>query len=199
MPPGPAPVEGGDYTLIDTPETPSGDKVQVTEVFGYGCPHCNALAPHIAAWSKKLPSDVEFSYLPAAFGKDPNHCWDDFARAFYAAKAMGILEKSHDGVYSAVWDKDGKSTFNGCASIPAIYAKFGVDAKVFASTMQSFAVGAKIAAAHEQVIHWGVESTPTVVVDGKYRVQELTATGPDGMFHTIEWLIAKQRPEHAKH
>ena len=195
-PAGTAPSEGTDYTVIDTPDQPSGDKVEVTEVFGYGCPHCAAFQPYISAWEKKLPADVHLTYLPAAFGSDPEHCWDDFARAYYTSQAMGIVAKSHDEIYKEVFEKH---RINGCASIPALYADFGVDQKIFASTMQSFAVNAKIAAARDQAMRWGVDATPTVVVDGKYRVQELRSTGPEGMLHTIDWLIAKQRPAHAKH
>ena len=195
-PAGATPVEGTDYTLINTPDQPSGDKVEVTEVFGYGCPHCAAFQPYISAWAKKLPAGVQLTYLPAAFGSDPEHCWDDFARAYYASQAMGIVAKSHDGVYKEVFEKH---RFNGCASIPSLYADFGVDPKTFASTMQSFAVNAKIAAARDQAMRWGVDATPTVVVDGKYRVQELRSTGPEGVLRTVDWLIAKQRPAHAKH
>ena len=197
MPAGPAPVLDTDYTVIDTPDSPTSNKIQVTEVFGYGCPHCNALQPHIAAWEQKLPSDVDFQYMPAAFGSDPQHCWDDFARAYYAGHAMGVLPKNHDAIYKAVWDPNRSNP--GCSSIPGIFAKFGADEKTFASTMMSFAVTAKVSAAHEQVVRWAVTSTPTLVIDGKYRVIELGASGPDGMFHTAEWLIAKERQDRAKH
>ncbi len=195
MPPGPAPVEGTDYFAIDTPDEVSGPKVQVVEVFGYGCPHCNVLAPYLTAWEKKLPNDVAFSYMPAAFGPGPAHCWDEFARAFYAAQAMGVpLSKSHMAVYKAVWDEQ---RFTGdCAAIPKIYADFGLDPKTFASTMQSFAMNAKIANAHDQVLRWGVDGTPSIIVDGKYRVAAAT---PASMLHTVDWLIAKQRPQHAAH
>jgi protein dithiol oxidoreductase (disulfide-forming) len=197
MPAGPTPVEGTDYAVIQTPEQPSGDKVQVVEVFGYGCPICNAFQPHLAKWEQTLPSDVQFSYMPAAFGADPEHCWDDFARAFFAAQAMGIQAKSHDNIYKAKFDQN---RIENCSQIPAVYADYGVDAKVFASTMQSFAVSAKVHEAHDQVIlRWGVDGTPTIVVDGKYRALMTHAGGPDGMLHTVDWLIAKQRPEHAKH
>jgi thiol:disulfide interchange protein DsbA len=105
------------------------------------------------------------------------------------------LSKSHDGVYKAVWDQH---RFSGeCSVIPSIYADYGVDPKVFASTMQSFAVSAKVAAAHDQETRWGIEGTPTIVVDGKYRVLE-TAAGPAAFLHAVDWLIAKQRPLHAK-
>jgi thiol:disulfide interchange protein DsbA len=192
MPAGATPVEGSDYFPIDTPDLPSGDKVQVVEVFGYSCIHCADFQPHLAAWKKHLPVDVQFSYLPAAFGG----IWDAFARAFYAAQAMGIQEKSHDNIFKAVFvDK----RVTKADEIPALYADYGVDPKVFASTMQSFAVSAKLAAAHEQATRWGVDGTPTIVIDGKYRVLENKEGGVNGFLHTIDWLIAKQRPEHAKH
>lgn len=195
MPAGPAPVEGTDYFAIDTPDAVTGPKVQVVEVFGYGCPHCNVLAPYLETWEKKLPNDVAFSYMPAAFGPGPAHCWDEFARGFYASQAMGVpLSKSHMAVYKAVWDQD---RFNEeCTNIPKIYADFGLDPKTFASTMQSFAMNARIANAHDQEIRWGVDGTPSIIVDGKYRVAAAT---PAAMLHTVDWLIAKQRPLHAAH
>lgn len=198
FPPGPTPQEGKDYALIDTPDLPTGDKVQVTEVFGYGCPHCNALQPHLAAWEKKLPTDVQFNYMPAAFGPGPAHCWDEFARGFYAMQAMGVpIAKFHDGVYKAVWAGAG---FTGdCSIVPKAFASFGVDPQAFSATAQSFAVTAKVGQAHDQILRWGIDSTPTVIIDGKYRVLEQVDSGPDGMLHTIDWLIAKQRPLHGKH
>jgi len=197
LPAGPIPVEGTDYFLIDTPDQPSGDKVQVVEVFGYGCPHCNAFQPTLSAWEKKQPADVDFSYMPAAFGPGSPHCWDEFAHAFYTGQAMGVpVSKSHEGIYKAVWDQH---RFTGeCSVIPSLYADYGVDAKAFASTMQSFAVGAKVAAAHDQETRWGIDGTPTIVVDGKYRVLE-TGAGATAFLHTVDWLVAKQRPLHAKH
>jgi len=196
MPAGPTPVEGTDYFLIDTPDQPTGSKVQVVEVFGYGCPHCNSFQPTLSAWEKKQPADVEFSYPQAAFGPGSPHCWDEFAHAFYTGQAMSVpLSRSHDGIYKAVWDQH---RFTGdCSVIPSLYADYGVDPKIFASTMQSFAVGAKVAAAHDQETRWGIEGTPTIVVDGKYRVLE-TAAGPAAFLHAVDWLIAKQRPLHAK-
>jgi thiol:disulfide interchange protein DsbA len=188
----PAPVEGTEYTTIDTPDQPTGNKVQLTEVFGYGCHFCSGLQPDLAKWKKTLPSDVQFNYLPGPFGGLP----DGFMRAFYAAQAVGVQEKRHDSIFKAVFVDKRVATAD---DIPKIYADYGVDPKIFASTMQSFAVSAKVKAATDQAMRWGITGTPTIVVDGKYRVQLLTATGPQGMFKTVEWLVARQRPLHAKH
>ncbi len=192
MPAGPEPKEGVDFIPIDTPDQPTGDKVQVTEVFGYGCIHCADFQPELSKWLKTKPADVQFTYLPGPFGGLP----DGFERAFYAAQAMGIQEKSHDGIFKAVHvDKRVASA----EDIPKLYADYGVDPKTFASTMQSFAVSAKIAAGNDQAMRWGVDGTPTIVVDGKYRVQMTRDGGPTAMLHAVDWLVAKQRPEHAKH
>jgi thiol:disulfide interchange protein DsbA len=190
--PGPhVPVEGTDYTTIDTPDRPSGARVQLVEVFGYGCHFCAALQPDLAKWKKTLPADVEFRYLAAPFGGLP----DAFMRAFYAAQAIGVQEKSHDGIFKAVFDDKRVATAD---DVPKLYADYGIDPKVFAATMQSFAVSSRVAAAHDQVIRWGIEGTPTLVVDGKYRVMELKSGDSATMFRTVEWLIAHQRPAHTK-
>jgi thiol:disulfide interchange protein DsbA len=193
LPAGPAPVEGQDYFVIDTPDQPSGDKVQVVEVFGYGCPHCAHLQPFLAKWEKTMPSDVQFSYLPGPFGGLP----DAFQRAFFAAQAMGVQAKSHDAVYKAVHEDKRVTTAD---DVPKLYADYGVDPKVFASTMQSFAVSAKVNQAQDQETRWGITGTPTIVIDGKYRVMQVVGENTEPrLFHAIDWLIAKQRSEHAKH
>ncbi|MBS0194956.1 MAG: thiol:disulfide interchange protein DsbA/DsbL [Proteobacteria bacterium] len=189
-----APVEGVDYYLIDSPDPIRGGKVEVVEVFGYGCPICARFQPYLSAWEKTLPTDVRFSYLPAAFGPDPEHCWDDFARAFYAAQAMGIQTRSHDAIYKAKFEQGRIET---CAAIPSAYADYGPDPQVFASTMQSFPVNVKVTQAHDQAMRWGVDGTPTIVVDGAYRVGLTRSGGPEGMLRTVDWLIAKQRPLHS--
>ncbi len=193
LPAGPAPVEGQDYFVIDTPDQPAGDKVQVVEVFGYGCPHCAHLQPYLSKWEKTMPSDVQFSYLPGPFGGLP----DVFQRAFFAAQAMGVQEKSHDAIYKAVHEDKRVTTGD---DVPKLYADYGVDPKVFASTMQSFAVSAKINQAQDQETRWGITGTPTIVIDGKYRVMQVVGENTEPrLFHAIDWLIAKQRAEHAKH
>ncbi|HTD27800.1 MAG TPA: thiol:disulfide interchange protein DsbA/DsbL [Xanthomonadaceae bacterium] len=190
--PSPAPMEGVDYQLIEKPDPISGPKVQVVEVFSFGCSHCFEFQPDLANWLKTLPSDVKFAYLPGPFG----HLSEEFAHAFYAAESMGVQDKSHDGIFKGIWVEQRVRTAD---DIPKLYADYGVDPKTFASTMQTFAVSAKVTTASDQEVRWGVSGTPTIVVDGKYRVMMTSAGDPKAMLRTVDWLIAKQRPEHAKH
>ena len=64
-----APVAGTDYLVLPQAQpTSSGPgKIEVTEFFWYGCPHCNALEPSLEAWVKKQGKDVDFKRVPVAF------------------------------------------------------------------------------------------------------------------------------------
>jgi thiol:disulfide interchange protein DsbA len=187
-----APVEGVDYSLIAHPDPVQGPRVQVVEVFSYRCIHCAHFQPDLAKWEKTLSADVQFSYLPAAFGGD----WDVFARAFFAAQVLHVQQQSHDLIFKAIFDEH---RIASSADLPSLYADFGVDPKVFASTMQTAEVDKDVEAAHQQIIRWDVESTPTIVVDGMYKAQLTVAGGPAAMLRTVDWLIARQRPLHPKH
>ena len=188
MPPGPAPQLGTDYFIIDTPAVETGNSISVIEVFNYRCPVCAHFQPSVTAWLPKLPADVKFSYLPAAFGGP----WDDFVLAYYAADVMGVRARTHDEIFKN-FHEENKYTLE---DIAAVYAKFGVDPKVFVATMQSFAVKAKLSQARAQISGWGVDSIPTVIVAGKYRLPKTTAE--DVFLHNVDWIIAKERAERAK-
>src|SRR5690606_19105713 len=129
-------VEGRDYVRIGNgqPFEPLDGKIEVVEVFGYVCPACANFQPLVRAWQAKLPSDVRFTYVPALFGGT----WDDYARAFYTAESMGLVDRTHDPMYQAIHlDRTlkGERGRDSVEDIAAFYGKFGVDPKQFASTM----------------------------------------------------------------
>jgi thiol-disulfide isomerase/thioredoxin len=94
-------VEGRDYAVIagGAPLQATRGKIEVVEVFAYWCHVCNDFQPLVDAWSAKLPGDVAFRYLPAAF--DPN---DRLARAYFAAEAMAVLPRTHNATFRAIHD-----------------------------------------------------------------------------------------------
>ncbi len=163
--------KGADYEIIDggEPFEPLNGKVEVVEVFNFVCPACAAFQPLVVPWKKSLPPNVRFTYVPAAFGGN----WDQYVRSYYAAQAMGIADKAHEKTYDAIHLDNrlkGERGEDSDAAIAAFYAQFGVDAKAFAGNMRSFAVAAKYNRAKQFIIDAGVSSTPTVIVNGKYRV-----------------------------
>lgn len=170
-PEGPAPVAGTDYAEITggQPFAPAMGKIEVVEVFGYTCPHCAAFEPIFEAWKSRQPADVKVVALAAPFGG----YWEPYARAYYAAESLGVLEQSHDDVFRAVHVERSMPQPPKVASndeIAAFYVKYGVDADKFASTMSSFGVNGKLKRAAQFLTRSGVQSTPDLVVNGKYRV-----------------------------
>ncbi|MGH8036880.1 MAG: thiol:disulfide interchange protein DsbA/DsbL [Stenotrophomonas sp.] len=191
QPVGPAPVEGTDYVVIagGKPFQPATGKVEVVEVFGFVCPACAAFQPLIGPWKAGLPSDVNFVYVPAMFGGT----WDNYAKAFYAAQALGLEDKTHEALYKAIHvdqELKGERGRDSVEDIAAFYAKHGADAKQFASTMSSFAVTAKTNSAKQFALRSKIEGTPSVIINGKYLVKGKSF--PD-MLRIADHLIARER------
>lgn len=190
-PSGPAPVEGTDYFVISggQPYQASPGKIEVVEVFGYTCPHCAEFEPLVSAWADKLPADVQFTPVAAPFGG----IWLPYAKAFYTAQAMGLAEKSHDAVFRALHLDRTLPPQPTPEQLGEYYAQFGADPQQFASTMQSFAINAKVNRAQQFLQRSGVDSTPTMVVAGKYRVP-VTKDFND-LLRVTEHLVARERAE----
>ncbi|MFG3448275.1 thiol:disulfide interchange protein DsbA/DsbL [Stenotrophomonas sp. NPDC047960] len=191
QPVGPAPVEGTDYVVIANgkPFQPATGKIEVAEVFGFVCPACAAFQPLIGPWKAGLPSDVNFVYVPAMFGGT----WDDYAKAFYAAQALGLEDKTHEALYKAIHVDQalkGERGRDSVQDIAAFYAKHGADAKQFEATMSSFAVSAKTSAAKQFAQRSQITGTPSVIVNGKYLVKGKSF--PD-MLRIADHLIARER------
>ena len=188
---GPAPVAGEDYVVLPNgqPFEPLNGKIEVVEVFNYVCPACAAFQPLVNNWKKTLPADVRFTYVPAPFGPR----WDPYVRSYYAADTMGVAVKSHDGIFNAIHiDKTLKGELgeDSPEAIAAVYAQYGVDPKQFTSTMASFAVAGRINRAKQFIVRTQTNSTPTVVINGKYKVKGKSF--PD-MLRIADHLIAQER------
>ena len=186
---GTAPVEGRDYELIAEPGpfAPLAGKIEVVEVFGYPCIHCAHLEPTLATWKKSLPRDVQLTPVPAAFGG----YWIPYARAFFAAKQLGVQERTHQAVFDALHKVGSLPIHNVSADeLVAFYAGQGVDPERFRAALADPKVEAQLRRSAAFVRAAGLEGTPTLVVNGRYRVQ---ARGFDDMLRTADWLIARER------
>jgi thiol:disulfide interchange protein DsbA len=200
-------VEGKNYFLVEPPQaTSTGDKVEVLEVFSYACPACNAFQPTMHKIAQALPANAALAYLPASFRPDED--WPVFQRTFYAAQALGVHDKTHDAVFDLVWKDDGPlrisdaKTHRPVKPMPTIddvakaFTRFGVNADEFVGTANSFAVNAKMKRADAQLKALGVDSTPSIVVAGKYRFTVASAGGLDQLVPLIQFLVAKESAGH---
>ena len=160
-------VAGEDYVLIDggQPYRPLDGRIEIVEVFAYWCPHCAEFQPQLAAWERKLPADVRFTYVPAVF--DSN---DAFAHGFFAAENAGAVAKTHAAVYRAV-HHDGLLAHNASFDEVAwFYGQHGLDQMQVKAAMLGPKVQGQLAAARAFALRSGIEGTPTLIVNGRYRI-----------------------------
>jgi protein dithiol oxidoreductase (disulfide-forming) len=154
------------FIPINPPQpTSTTNKVEVVEVFSYGCIHCARFQQQVDAYLKRMdPKKVEFVYLPATFRGD----FTLLARGFYAADELGVVKKTHQGVFNAIFEKNMQfRTFN---DVVAIYQSLGINADDFLKAAQSFSVESKVRRANDLMTAYAVTGTPTIIVNGKYSV-----------------------------
>ena len=200
----PAWTEGRNYFLIQRPHPtslPKG-KIEVTEVFSYACPACNAFLPIMHKLIKSVPANAVVDYLPAAFNTSED--WPMFQAAYLTAQVLGVSEQTHDAMFDAVWNTgelavSDRATERLKEHMPTIEdaARFyerraGVPAAKFVSTAKSFAVDLKVRTADDLVQQYGVDRTPTIIVNGKYRLHIESAGGTEQLIDLVNWLIAKE-------
>ena len=162
----PAAVEGRDYVLVDAqPWRPLDGKVEVVEVFAYTCPHCDAFEPDLEAWARKLPADVRFERLPAAY--DPG---DAFARGFFVAQQNGALPRTHAALFDAVHRKGLLARNASAGEIAWFYGQHGLDQAKVRAQMASPQVDALMQRARDFEIAIELPGTPTMVVNGRYLI-----------------------------
>ena len=162
-------------------------KIEVVELFWYGCPHCYAFEPTINPWVEKLPKDVNFKRIPAMFGGP----WDAHGQLFLTLEAMGVEHKVHNAVFEAI-QKQGKRLTKP-EEMADFVATQGVDKDKFLATFNSFAIQGQIKQAKELAQKYGVQGVPTLIVNGKYRFDLGTTGGPEATLNVADQLIAKER------
>lgn len=186
----PAPTaweEGKNYFLVDPPQpTATGDKVEVLEVFSYACPHCAHFQPYAEQLKTSLPAGAVFTYMPAVF----NPSWEPYARAYYTAESLGVLDKTHQPLFDALHrDHLPLRTIDDLAGF---YAQNGVDKAKFLATSASFEVESKLARSQTIVKADGIDGTPSIVVNGKYRITGASAGGYPQLIELVDWLVQKE-------
>jgi thiol:disulfide interchange protein DsbA len=173
------------------------------EVFSYGCPACFQFVPIADKLQASLPANAKMVYLPAAF--NPQEDWPMFQRAYFTAQALGIADKTHDPMFDAVWKPGGElavsdpTTHQLKRPLPTIedaarwYNKrTGVAVDKFVSTAKSFGVDVKMKGADDMIGAYQVDRTPTIIVNGKYRLHAESAGGYDQLIELVKYLVAKE-------
>lgn len=169
------------------PTSSSPDKVEVAEIFWYGCPHCRDFDPYLESWQQIKPEYVSFVRVPAVW----NPLLQLHARAFYTAEALGKGAEMHAEFFSEIHERN--NYLDSEEKLQAFFGRFGVDAATFASTFSSFAVQTKLQRADELSRRYRIQSVPTVIVNGKYTTDGGQAGSYEDLVALIDELTAAER------
>jgi thiol:disulfide interchange protein DsbA len=134
--------------------------------------------------AKSLPKGVAVHYIPAAFSP----AWEPFARAFYAARKLGVLKATHDELFKAKFTYN--YPVNSLNDLADFYARHGVNRAAFLRAAKSPATTRQMAADQRLIRRWGVDATPTIVVDGKYRSHRIHSLGE--LVSLTQWLVKRE-------
>jgi thiol:disulfide interchange protein DsbA len=196
--------QGTNYFLIDPPQATAAapGKIEVTEVFSYACPACNHFYPVVDRLKASLPANAELDFIAAGFRPDED--WPMFQRAYYAAQILGLDKRTHAAMFDAIW-KTGELAVEdprtqrlklpapSIQDAAAFYARAtGIKPETFLATANSFGVDTRMRQADQLVRDYRVEGTPTIIVNGRYRLDVQSAGGPEQVIELVKWLVAKE-------
>jgi len=182
--------EGVHYEALANPvRTSAADKIEVTELFWYGCGHCFRFEPLALQWRDKAPADVAFVQSPAMWNK----LMELHARAFYTAKALKVMDKVHQPLFNAMNLE--RKRLKSAEEIYPIFAAQGVSEEDFNKQFNSFAVTSLVKQADARARGYRITGTPSIVVDGRYRISSKGAGGHPEMLKVVDHLVAKIRAE----
>ena len=179
-------VEGTHYELIDEPvRTVDPNKIEVSEVFWYGCQHCYAFEPLINSWAEDLPDDVVFVRSPGMW----NQMMEVHAQIYYAAQALDVVEQIHPLTFSEIHQRGNYLQTED--EVRALFTSQGISAEEFDKAWKSFSVTSAVKQAGTRMRDYGVRGVPNVIVNGKYRIGTVATQAE--MLKIVDFLIEKER------
>jgi thiol:disulfide interchange protein DsbA len=178
-------VEGTHYQRIDGPSAPAEDRVEVIEAFAYPCGACRNFLPHITNWEERKPDYVDFQRRPVPLQQG----WEVFVLGYYTAQVMGLdMHEVHPAIFRAVHDE--RRRIRNLEDLAEIYAENSDNsAESFVNTAGSFAVDSHMRKNRSDLVKFGVRSTPTVIVQGKWRVSPGAFDSFDQMLAAVDYLV----------
>jgi thiol:disulfide interchange protein DsbA len=158
------PRPGREYEVLPNPQpvAAAGAKIEVIEFFMYHCPACNAFEPALSDWVKRRSDTVLFRriHLPHAAENDPE------AHLFLTLDAMQLENAMHDKVMRT-WHVERRRLKSDADNLDWA-ANNGLNPQQFRSVYDSFSVSTRLRSLPRLTAAYGVNSTPTLIVNGKY-------------------------------
>jgi thiol:disulfide interchange protein DsbA len=183
-------IAGQHYAVLETPVATAAPEsvVEVVEVFSYMCIHCYTFDPMLSTWHQAQSDTVDFVRLPAVF----NPAWQLLAQAYYTAQSLGVEEEMHEPLFRAVHVE--RLDFRDEDAMAQLFQRHGgVDVDTFKKVFRAFSVKSRVMQSRGKSRSYGITGVPTMIVNGKYRVDAESAGGNVAMLKVVDFLVAKEQ------
>ncbi|MFV8835031.1 thiol:disulfide interchange protein DsbA/DsbL [Aquisalimonas sp. APHAB1-3] len=179
---------GEHYQVLDEPlpTNVADGKVEVREFFSYACPHCHTFSPLIQSLMADLDEQAELVHTPVVF----NRSWEPLARAYYTSRVLDVTDDTHSAVFNALHQDNRR--ISGIDEIAEVMGEQGVDEDAVRDAWESFSVDSAMRQGDRIASAYGVRSTPTVAVAGKYLIDVRDAGRQERMIQVIRYLVEKE-------
>ena len=187
-------IAGQHYAVIETPVATAAPElvVEVVEVFSYMCIHCYTFDPMLSNWHKAQDATVDFGRLPAVF----NPAWQLMAQAYYTAQSLGVEAEMHEPLFKAVHVE--RLDLRAEDAMARLFQRHGgVDVDTFKKVFRAFSVKSRVMQSRGKSRSYGITGVPTMIVNGKYRVDGESAGGNEAMLKVVDFLVAKEQAANA--
>lgn len=179
---------GVHYVELPAPApTQDPNKIEVAELFWYGCGHCFQFEPIINSWKQDLPEDVHFRDVPAMFGGT----WNTHAQLFYTVESLGKLDETHAVIFSAIHNDNNRLADE--KAMIKLLADYDISEEQFTKAWNSFGVRSKLDQATRLARSYRATGVPTLIVNGKYRIEGSMVGGFDEMLKVADYLVEQER------
>ena len=175
-------------------ETSSPGKIEVLELFWYGCIHCYTMDPYLDKWADALPDDVAFKRVPAI----PRKSWVPGAKAYYALETLGLEKQLHEKLFDAIHKEKDLDPNNEKALIDWVTLNGKLDKKEVKSAFNSFSIDTKLKKSYKIFKEAGATGVPTIIIDGNYMTSSTMAGGEQNAIDITNYIIENIRNDQKK-
>lgn len=190
-----APQLGQEFDAV-TQTIPTDDpkKIEVMEIFWYGCSHCFQMEQPLNAWLKNKPADVNFKRIPGI----PNASWAPMAQVYFTMESLGITDKLHSKLFHAIHKEKSLNPANQKAALDWLVANSGMDRTKVEETFNSFTVNTNMKRAAQIFRSSGASGVPSLVIDGKYITSGTMAGGNAQALQVTDYILNNIRETKGK-
>ncbi|PCI58426.1 MAG: disulfide bond formation protein DsbA [Methylophilaceae bacterium] len=185
-----APTAGQEFDAV-TKTIPTDDpkKIEVMEIFWYGCSHCYQMEKPLHAWLKSMPADVSFKRMPGL----PNASWAPMAQTYFAMESLGLVDKLHGKLFHAIHKQKSLNPTDKKAALNWLTNNSGLDRAKVEETFNSFTVSTNLKRAAQIFRSSGATGVPSLVIDGKYITSGTMAGGNVQALKVVDYIIQNIR------